>query len=92
MLPFACDDAMRFPSEMQDIQASLNLPAKTVGCTSDLDGNRAGLTYPAGMVMGYDCDAAGKGEVTFLPEQAEPPSCKSRATNSRRSMRAGSRW
>jgi len=64
-LTFAYDDAMQLLGETQDINAPVNLSAKTVGYAYDLDGNRAGLTYPSGTVLGYGYTARNQtGSVT----------------------------
>lgn len=50
-LTFAYDDAGQIVSETQDVNAPVNLPAKTVEYTYDADGSRAALTYPSGTVL-----------------------------------------
>jgi RHS repeat-associated protein len=52
-LTYTYDAAGQVLSETQDLQSPVDLPAKTISYSYDVDGNRSGLTYPSGTALSY---------------------------------------
>jgi RHS repeat-associated protein len=70
-LTYSYDAAGQPLSETQDLQSPVDLPAKTVSYSYDVDGNRDGLTYPSGTALSYSY--TNRNQVKDISADGPPP-------------------
>jgi YD repeat-containing protein len=70
-LTYTYDNDNRLLSETQDINSPVNLAAKTVSYTYDVDSNRASLNYPGGTALSYAYTA--RNQLASVSADGPPP-------------------